>query len=69
MSVNCSVMDFEAAIYDRWGNLIYRSRDPRRIWNGGDASIGTYVYRIQMQLFNGRALESIYETGTLTLVR
>ena len=69
MSVNCSVMDFEADIYDRWGNLLYRSRDPHRIWNGGDASIGTYVYRIQMQLFNGRSLESISETGTLTLVR
>jgi gliding motility-associated-like protein len=69
MSVNCSVMDFEADIYDRWGNLLHRSRDPHRIWNGGNASIGTYVYRIQMQLFNGRSLESISETGTLTLVR
>ena len=69
ISVNCSVMDFEAEIYDRWGALMYRSKDPNRIWNGSDASMGTYVYRIRMSLFNGRELETILETGAITLVR
>jgi gliding motility-associated-like protein len=68
ISVNCPLAQFEAEIYDRWGSLLYRSKDPNRIWNGTGAQSGTYVYRIRMQLFNGRSVESIIETGTITLV-
>lgn len=69
ISVNCPLVEFEAEIYDRWGTVLYRSTDPNRIWNGTDAQPGTYVYRIQMQLFNGRELERVTEVGTITLVR
>lgn len=69
ISVNCSVMEFEAEIYDRWGKLLYRSRDPHHIWNGRNASVGAYVYRIKMELFNGREVENIIEAGEISLVR
>jgi len=69
ISLNCSVFDFQAEIYDRWGSMLYRSRDPYHIWDGGDARIGTYVYRIQMELYNGREVENKVETGTITLIR
>jgi len=69
ISVNCPLVEFEAEIYDRWGNVLYESRDPYRIWSGRDVAVGTYVYRIQLQLFNGREVEVIIETGTITLVR
>lgn len=69
ISVNCPLVEFEAEIYDRWGTVLYRSTNPNRIWNGSDAQPGTYVYHIQMQLFNGRELERVTEVGTITLVR
>ncbi len=69
LSMNCSVVHFEAEIYDRWGSLLHRSRDPHHIWDGGDARIGTYVYRIEMELYNGREVENRIETGTITLFR
>jgi len=69
ISVNCSVVNFEAEIYDRWGNLMHRSFNPNRIWDGFNASVGVYVYRIQMQLFNGRNRKSISEISTITLFR
>lgn len=69
ISVNCSLVNFEAEIYDRWGNLMHRSFNPHRIWDGFNASVGVYVYRIQMRLFNGRNRKSISEISTITLVR
>lgn len=66
---NCSVLRFEAEIYDRWGNYLHYSNNPEQIWNGGSAQNGAYVYRIEMELFNGQNTETIQEHGTITLVR
>jgi gliding motility-associated-like protein len=69
INLNCSIIRFEAEIYDRWGNLLHFSNQPEQIWNGGEAHNGTYVYRIEMEVFNGRITETIQEHGTITLVR
>ena len=63
---NFQILDF--TIHDRWGNLIHDNLAP---WNGTfrneDASMGVYVYTIQ--LLNLRLnIEESY-SGSLTLVR
>lgn len=52
--------EFEMLIFDRWGNLIYRSNDIYEGWNGGHfndigkpVKSGTYVYKISYRHMNG----------------
>ncbi len=45
---DCNLEDFELKIFNRWGQLIYRTTDPLSGWdgnlNGRQAEMGTYMY-------------------------
>jgi gliding motility-associated-like protein len=65
------VEEYEIALYSRWGELIYYSKDFSTYWdgklsNGDKAPIGTYVYKIKVRFRNNE--ERIYK-GTVSLIR
>jgi gliding motility-associated-like protein len=58
-------------IYDRWGNLIWTTREENLFWDGNVNSVpapeGVYVYRLTFR--NRITDEKIEKAGTLTLIR
>jgi gliding motility-associated-like protein len=61
-------MNFE--IFDRWGNRVFETNDPKIGWNGmhdGMAmNTGSYVYHLTATLFNS---STVTKKGNVTLVR
>ncbi len=57
-------------IYDRWGEMVYETRNPKLMWNGKfhneDCAMGVYVYYIQANFLDGT---SKFVKGNLTLIR
>jgi gliding motility-associated-like protein len=57
-------------IFDRWGNLIFHTNNPKQMWNGKyhkeDAPMGAYVYKI---IARGPYLGTANFNGTVTLLR
>ncbi|MCS7086915.1 MAG: gliding motility-associated C-terminal domain-containing protein, partial [Bacteroidia bacterium] len=57
-------------VYDRWGELAFRTRDPGVGWDGNirkaPAPEGVYVWKFSGELFDGRTFE---KQGTVTLLR
>jgi gliding motility-associated-like protein len=52
----CEIIAYEMLIYNRWGNLLFNSKQIKEGWNGKfngkDASLGSYIYSISMQVKN-----------------
>jgi gliding motility-associated-like protein len=59
---NIGYYDNELTIYNRWGTVVYNTRNYRNQWNGGDAPDGTYYYVLVLK--DGRDY-----AGHLTLLR
>jgi gliding motility-associated-like protein len=65
--------NFQLAIYNRWGELIFVSKDPAKGWDGsygktGEMSpIGIYTYKLNYQLKNQDQPKVIY--GHVNLIR
>lgn len=71
---HCQVRALDLRIYNRWGQIIYTTRDPRILWNGrsgtsGDAvPEGVYYYVCLLtDAADGRTGETL--TGSLQLLR
>lgn len=65
------VKEFEMLIYDRWGNLIFESRDQNRGWDGYSESgrlmpTGVYVYKLTLRLSDDQRTTKM---GDVTLIR
>ncbi|MBL0046897.1 MAG: gliding motility-associated C-terminal domain-containing protein [Bacteroidetes bacterium] len=65
-------VDFEMAIYNRWGELVFQSNEYTKKWagkttSGYPAPEGIYVYRFRLRLKN--KLELIKSNGSLILYR
>ena len=67
---NEPVTQFRFAIYDRWGQRIFESRNPSSGWDGTmqgtEQPTGTYVWQLEYQ-FPGAALS--VHSGTVVLFR
>ncbi|TWV99374.1 gliding motility-associated C-terminal domain-containing protein [Chitinophaga pinensis] len=66
------IASFNMHVYNRWGELIFRSDDYRRGWDGTYIEklqpAGSYVYRIEYTFFG--ETEKVYQQkGAITLVR
>ena len=65
------ILDFQIEIYNRWGQMVYKSDDLSKGWNGTfngeNLPTGTYVYKIK-NIKNGNG-EELVKTGTVALVR
>ena len=61
---------YELLVYNRWGELIFRSNDPNVGWNGKQngktATAGVYTYVITYSDYFNKKYQ---KTGTVTLVR
>lgn len=68
-----STSRYSFSVYDRWGDLIFDTKDPKDVWigdvNGGThfAEDGAYVYEIKIQFNSGE--EPFKRMGTVVLVR
>ncbi|MBK7763371.1 MAG: gliding motility-associated C-terminal domain-containing protein [Bacteroidetes bacterium] len=59
------------AVYDRWGNVVWYTKNPRDVWdgtyNGKEATIGTYFYILQYEcLSDGK---NYLRKGDVTVLR
>jgi gliding motility-associated-like protein len=59
---NIGYYENELTIYNRWGTVVYNTRNYRNQWNGGDVPDGTYYYVLVLK--DGRDY-----AGHLTLLR
>lgn len=67
----CELLDYELLLFDRWGQLVFRTTDPAQGWDGRfrqqEAPAGEYVYAVTVRFeYQGRP-QAI--TGTITLLR
>ena len=64
------VVEFDMAIFNRWGELIFRSNDVKVGWdgyfNGKLCQQDTYVWKVSMGFFDGRKYNN---TGSVTLLK
>jgi len=62
------IRDFHMYIYNRWGEVIYESENPRAQWDGSykgrPAQEGTYVVQVFAESIGKKA-----QVGSVTLVR
>ena len=62
---------FIMQVFDRWGNLVFESRDKEIGWNGYDRNsnllpTGVYVYKLNLEFDDGRRTTQI---GDITMIR
>ncbi|MEO5979134.1 MAG: gliding motility-associated C-terminal domain-containing protein [Chryseolinea sp.] len=65
------VEEFSMQVFDRWGNLVFESKDRNMGWDGYDRNhrlmpAGVYVYKLILRLSNGQRTTKI---GDVTLIR
>lgn len=67
------VEGYSMQIFDRWGKLIFQTRDQNQLWDGtlGSAKVpeGVYVYRILYSYSSQGEQKDIKLSGSITLVR
>ena len=67
------VAAFSISVYNRWGQLVFESKDPNVGWNGkvlntgAELPGGTYVYSLSYRLIN--TTELVKNNGVVTLIR
>ncbi len=63
------IKNYKMLIYNRWGQLVYENNKARG-WDGNyrgkPCTVGIYLYRIEIESFNG---EKTWHEGTLMLLR
>jgi gliding motility-associated-like protein len=65
------IEEFQMQIFDRWGNLIFESRDRNIGWDGYDRNgrlmpAGVYVFKLILRLSDGQRTTKV---GDVTLIR
>lgn len=66
-----NIKEFLMQVFDRWGNLIFESREKNRGWDGYDRNgnllpAGVYVFKLMMLLENNKRTTQI---GDVTMIR
>lgn len=56
------IEDYSLSIYDRWGGLVFNTRDPLNSWdgsfNGRNAASGNYVLELSYSVLNGNTFDT-----------
>lgn len=71
LPISSGIEEFTMQIFDRWGTLIFESKDKNIGWDGYDRNghllpAGVYVYKLVMRLSNGQRTTKV---GDVTLIR
>jgi gliding motility-associated-like protein len=71
LPITRGVEEFEMQIYDRWGTMVFVSKDKNQGWDGYDRNgsllpAGVYVFKLTMRLSNGQRTTQV---GDVTLLR
>jgi gliding motility-associated-like protein len=66
-----NIKEFQMQIFDRWGNMVFESRDQKKGWNGYDRNgnllpAGVYVFKLDMLLENNKRATKL---GDVTMIR
>ncbi|MEZ4740004.1 MAG: gliding motility-associated C-terminal domain-containing protein [Flavobacteriales bacterium] len=67
--MDCTPIDFELELYDRWGNSIHRSIDPDFAWRGDELPIGVYVYTLNYSWQGPEGALRAQRSGHVSLLR
>ncbi len=69
--VGQGAIDYKLEIFNRWGQMVYKSEDITASWagdfQGSPAPMGTYVYKVKTNAFDGG--ERKIKSGTVVLIR
>jgi gliding motility-associated-like protein len=67
------IRDFEMKVFDRWGNMVFDSRDHEFGWNGRfkgpSMDPAVFAYIIRMNYFLCETPQDVKETGDITISR
>ncbi len=67
------ILSFRMEIFDRWGNMVFRSDEFNRQWDGNFegkiAPAGGYTYKLKMTLESENEFEEVFREGFVGLVR
>ncbi len=66
------VLDFQVEIFDRWGNLLFRSTDLDFRWDGTFKKLmdpGVFVWYMEIEAISCNRRVSLFEKGDVTIVR
>jgi gliding motility-associated-like protein len=71
LPITKGVEEFMMQVFDRWGNLVFESRDKDQGWDGyhrGGSLMpaGVYVFKLELRLSNGQRTTQV---GDITLIR
>lgn len=70
---NCNVSNFNFAIYDRWGDLVFKTNSTQEAWkgkkNGKECDLGVYVWVASYDLQQEDKTTSEQQWGNITLIR
>lgn|GEM_PF-2618992 len=64
---NISILEYQMDVFDRWGNVIFSSRDPETVWNG-DGIEGVAAVKLFVRYTNGNDRIHIFEEAQDVLV-
>ena len=66
------INEFELWVFDRWGNVVFHSKNPNKGWDGSDPKADfaaqnlVYSYRVLAKGFNSQLID---KKGSVTVVR
>ncbi|MFK7904705.1 MAG: FG-GAP-like repeat-containing protein, partial [Chitinophagales bacterium] len=69
------VLQFDFWVYNRWGELVFKSGSIERTWMGENAPLGVYVWHYQAEVgtelegCEGRQVLKVSDKGNVTLIR
>lgn len=71
LPITKGIKEFQMQIFDRWGNLVFESRQQNRGWDGYDRNgnlmpAGVYVYKLVLRMANDQRTTQV---GDVTLIR
>lgn len=70
---NCTVLNFQMAVFDRWGNQVYDSRDYTQGWDGTFSGqsmrMGLYVWMLDYTVSENGRERSERLTGEIAIIR
>jgi len=74
IKTSCAMEDFEVAVFDRWGNLMYKNDNPSESWdgrrNGKMCEAGVYAYAIKYKFRHPVIPQKLqYKFGDLTIIK